>query len=247
MKHNLFQVAFFTLNNKKYYILTPKGKISNVPSIYTYQGNHQEATNALSFEFNKPILLDKNIKSRTLTFNYGNKKYHLDSKYSMDLVDFYKTFPQSDYKVYYDAQNSANIVNSLSGQLQELIKGKTELEAVNFILRFVQTSFAYKTDQDQFSYEKVFFPEETLYYPYSDCEDRSILFTMLVKNILNLDAIGLKYSGHMSAAVAFSSSVMGENFQFDGKRYTVADPTYINANVGVSMPQYKNSNYTVIK
>ncbi|WP_419770849.1 MAG: hypothetical protein ACNI3C_03420 [Candidatus Marinarcus sp.] len=247
VKHNLFQVAFFRLNNKKYYILTPLGKISNVPSIYTYQGNHEEATNALSFEFKKPILFNTNVATKELHFEYNQKKYDFTSQYSMDLVNFYKTFPQSDYQIYYDAQNSTDILNSLIIQLQTLVKNKTELEAVNLILRFVQTSFAYKTDQEQFSYEKVFFPEETLFYPYSDCEDRSILFNLLVKNVLNLDVLGLKYKDHMSSAVAFSSNVGGDGFVYEGKRFTVADPTYINANVGVSMPQYKNSSYSVIQ
>ena len=90
------------------------------------------------------------------------------------------------------------------------------------------------------------FPEETINYPYSDCEDRSIMFSYLVKRLLNLDVIGVKYKDHIATAVAFSSKISGANFRYKDKRYTVSDPTYINANAGTIMPQYKNSKFKII-
>ena len=123
----------------------------------------------------------------------------------------------------------------------------SELEAVNFLLRFTQKSFDYKTDGDQFSQEKVMFPDETVFFPYSDCEDRSIMFSSLVKNLLGLKVVGLKFPNHLATAVAMSSSVSGDNFKYKGDIYTVTDPTYINANAGMTMPQYKNSNFSVIE
>ena len=47
------------------------------------------------------------------------------------------------------------------------------------------------------------FPEETINYPYSDCEDRSILFSYLVKNLLHLDIVGVKYNDHLATAINF--------------------------------------------
>ena len=139
------------------------------------------------------------------------------------------------------------IQSSLLSSLKPLVEGKTEIEAVNILLRFVQTAFAYKTDDEQFHYEKVFFPEETIYYPYSDCEDRSILFSYLVENLLGLDVVGLKFEDHLATAVQFSSKIDGDSFLFEGKRYTISDPTYINANAGMTMPNYKNKSFEVIK
>jgi hypothetical protein len=161
-------------------------------------------------------------------------------------VQFYKTFPQADYKVYFSKYNSPLLTNTILVQLSKLVQNKTEIEAVNMLLRFTQTAFNYKTDQKQFHYEKVMFPEETLYYPYSDCEDRSIMFAYLVKNILGLDVVGLKFADHLATAVAFHSKVSGDSFVFNNKRYTIADPTYINANVGMTMPQYKNKSFKII-
>lgn len=128
-----------------------------------------------------------------------------------------------------------------------MLENKSEIEAVNMLLRFVQTAFSYQTDKEQFNYEKVFFPEETLFYPYSDCEDRTILFSFLVKHLLKLDVIALRYSDHMAAAVEFSSQPKLDGFVHKNRHYTFADPTYINANIGMRMPKYQSQRFEVIE
>ncbi len=128
---------------------------------------------------------------------------------------------------------------SLVEQLKPILTGKTKSEALNILLRFVQTAFEYKTDQQQFGKEKCLFAEETLYYPYCDCEDRSIIFAYLVKKLLGLEVIGLDYPGHIATAVKIDN-VPGDYVTVNGKKYLICDPTYINANIGMSMPRYKN-------
>ncbi len=246
IQQNLFQVAFFTLKKKRYYILTPNGKNKNLGTIYTYAGEYPKAINQLSLNIEKEIKLYNNLKNKKLEFNYNNHKYSINTQYSSDLVNFYKTYPQTDYNVYFTTQNSTPLSNSLLVKLAPLVKGKSEIEAVNFLLRFVQTSLKYKTDQNQFNQEKVMFPEETVNYPYSDCEDRSILFSYLVRNLLNLEVVGVKYNDHLATAVALSSKVSGDRFRYKNKTYTIADATYINANAGTSMPKYKNSSFKII-
>jgi len=246
IKHKLFQISFFNLKKKKYYVLTPNGKVGKIGSIFTYAGDYPKAKEKLSFEMKKELKFYNNIKQKNLKFKYDGKKYSINSKYSSDLIQFYKTFPQSDYNVYFETKNSTPLNSTILVKLTPLLKGKSEIEAVNLLLRFVQTSFKYKTDQKQFDYEKVMFPEETIFYPYSDCEDRSIMFSYLVKNILGLDVVGVKYSDHLATAVAFSSNVSGSSFTYKNKKYTISDPTYINANVGMAMPKYRDSKFEII-
>ena len=244
MDHKLYQVPFFSIDKKTYYLLSKNTK--NVGSLYTYKGNYPKADARLSFEIKKPLKFDGNIRTKKLKFEFENKTYTIDAKYSKDLVAFYNTLPQSDYRVYFDSQNSPQINDSILKELSKYIKGMSELEAVNFLLRFTQKSFEYKTDGDQFSKEKVMFPDETVFFPYSDCEDRSIMFSSLVKNLLGLKVVGLKFPNHLATAVALSSSVSGDSFKHKGQTFTVADPTYINANAGMTMPEYKNTNFSVI-
>lgn len=243
---NLYQVAFFKLDGKKYYVLTPEGKIDSVGKIFTYNGHYPKANQKVSMKIAKPFLTNDQFIQRDLSFKYDGKTYTIATKFNKYLVDFYKTYPQSSYEIYYENSNSPILTTTILKQLGKIVENKTELEAVNILLRFVQTAFAYKTDDQQFAYEKVMFAEETLFYPYSDCEDRSIMFSYLVRNILGLDVVGVKFSDHMAAAVSFSSAVFGDSFNYKGKKFVMADPTYINANTGVTMPQYKGKKFEVI-
>ena len=115
----------------------------------------------------------------------------------------------------------------------------SEEEAADFLLSFVQHAFAYKTDIDQFGYQKCFFIEESIYFPYNDCKDRSVIYAWLVRELLGLKVVGLLYPGHMTTAVGLRQVAEGQaTIMYQGKRYVIADPTYIGASVGMPMPSY---------
>jgi hypothetical protein len=104
----------------------------------------------------------------------------------------------------------------------------------------VQKAFAYKTDQDQFGYEKYFFVEESLHFPYNDCEDRAVLFAWLVHELVGIKVVGVLYPGHMTTAVELKHvSDTFSTVTYQGSRWVIADPTYIGASVGMAMPSYR--------
>ena len=94
--------------------------------------------------------------------------------------------------------------------------------------------------------DRAFFPDETLYYPYCDCEDRSILFTRLVRDLLGFKCVLVYYPGHLASAVAIPGDVKGDYIMVNGKRFMVCDPTYIGASVGNTMPDMDNAQAKVI-
>lgn len=147
---------------------------------------------------------------------------------------------ETDFLMYAKMPLSEKAGHDLLPVLFDQVAGKTEAEAVNILLNFVQTAFEYKTDGEVWGHERPFFPEETLYYPYSDCEDRAILFCRLVREVLRLDVAFVSYPGHLAAAVHFNEDIPGDYFIVNGKRYLVCDPTYINAPIGRTMPGMDN-------
>lgn len=163
------------------------------------------------------------------------------------LVDFYKNYPSCEYSVYAKAAVNPEVANTLLSSLTPLVKGKSETEAANILINFVQTAFQYATDDEQFGYEKPFFVEELFYYPYSDCEDRAVLYSYLVKNLLGLDVVFLDYPNHIATAVRFNENVSGDYLMVGGQKYTVCDPTYIGATIGMTMPVYKSVAAKVLK
>ena len=131
--------------------------------------------------------------------------------------------------------------------LRKNIEGKSKKDAAGVLLDFVQTAFDYKTDDEQFGVERPLFGDETLYYPFCDCEDRSILYSILVRELLGLDVVLLHYPDHLATAVCFNDNVEGDYMVLNGRRYVVCDPTYIGAGVGEAMSCYKNTKATILR
>ena len=168
-------------------------------------------------------------------------------KTNRNMIDFYDTYPCPFRKeepgtswVYYaNAPLDSEIQATLYPTLKSAIAGKSQKEAANILLNFVQTAFEYKTDGEYWGYERPLFAAETLHYPYSDCEDRSILFSRLIRDLMNLDVVFLHYEGHLATAVAFDEDISGDHIKVNGRKYLVCDPTYINAPIGMEMPDVK--------
>jgi len=102
-------------------------------------------------------------------------------------------------------------------------------------------------DDKVWGHDRAFFAEESLFYPYCDCEDRSILFTRLVRDLLGLDCILIYYPGHLASAVHFTErEVNGDYIILNNIKYIVSDATYIGAPVGRTMPGMNNEKAKVI-
>ena len=114
------------------------------------------------------------------------------------------------------------------------------------ILNFVQTAFTYGYDDQIWGGDRPFFADETLYYPNSDCEDRSILFSHLIRKLTNQDVVLLHYPNHLATAVRFSKNLAGDYVMVDGQKYLVCDPTGYKP-IGNAYDEFKNVQAKVIK
>ena len=193
------------------------------------------------------------MKNRMLQAD-GYKEMKVEASVNKNLIDFYDSYPSSEvggnfmtrWAVYANAEMEESMQKSLYPTLKGILKGRNELEAAERLLNFVQTAFVYEYDDKVWGEDRAFFAEETLYYPYCDCEDRSILFSRLVRDLLGLDVILVYYPGHLATAVCFNSEVKGDYITLNGRPFVVCDPTYIGAPVGCTMPSMDNKAAKVI-
>ena len=242
----LYNTVYYTLNTKQYYAIDyyAHGKLG---SIMTYDNTYEGSDLGIDFAIKRVPLLSQNKIVKHLSFNLEDSLKTLALEYDKNLFDFYQSYPQVGYRNYFSAPESAFLDESIKKSFEPLIVGKSQSEALGIILNFVQNAFKYQVDTEQFNEEKVMFPSETIYYAYSDCEDRAILFSYMVKVLLGMDVVGLKYPNHMATAVHIKEKVEGEYITFNNRQYIVADPTYVNAHIGLSMPQYRGkSSYEIV-
>lgn len=247
-EHSVFDKPYFVLDGKMFCMYMSDEKSLKICNI--------------SFPNEKPMSLlipkeqifdyvaspQRTLRSR----DYPNMA--IQSSVNKNALAFYNTYPSSmlynnvvtRWSMYANMPLSENLKKELLPVLQEKIKGLSQLDAMQRLLNFVQTAFEYEYDDKVWGHDRAFFPEETLYYPYCDCEDRSILLSRIVRDLLGLKCILIFYPGHLAMAVHFTEDVKGDYIMLNGLKFTVCDPTYIGAPVGKTMPDMNNQTAQVI-
>ncbi len=210
----------------------------------------------MSFSIPKLPKLDSNLSDeRKLESRFVSVE--AKSAVNKNMIDFFNEYPASfkdndvttRWPYYANAPVSREVQEKLYPQLRKCINGATKLMAANMLLNWIQMGFPYAIDEKVWGVDRAFFAEETLYYPLCDCEDRSILFSHLVRDLLDLDVIMVYYPNkpqHMYTGVCFDENVQGDYIMVNGRKFTIADPTCYNANVGHTMNQMVNSEAKVI-
>ncbi len=247
-RHSIYDMIYFKIDGVNYYPLECK----------------EERMHISQAAYPNEQLLSLQIKeSPRLVWNGAPKRHLQANKYqemkaevsvNKNIIDFFNMYPASElesnfmtrWSSYANTPISDNVKKQFYPLLKERIITMSQRYAVEQLLNWVQTAFIYEYDDKIWGKDRTFFPEETLYYPYSDCEDRAILFTRLVRDILGLECLLVYYPGHLASAVCFNEETNGDHIILNGKKYTICDPTYINAPVGITMPGMDNKIAKVI-
>ena len=231
-KDQLFAAPYLTIEGENFYCFYMKDGDTGI-QFCDYQFPGEQACSvrmkevpAAADNFTTPRTVKSKAYSQAVARVYTNK----------NLMSFYDSYPACSWEIFAAASLSKAVKEQLYPSMRRAIANMSQPQAVNLLLNFVQTGFEYKTDDDQFGREKSFFGDETFYYPYCDCEDRSILFSILVRDLIGLDVVLLDYPSHIATAVKFTVDVKGDYFDLGGDKYVICDPTYIGAPIGKSMP-----------
>lgn len=247
-KHKIYHKPYFTIDDDLFYFIDKQYSEAEICPAY--------------FSSEKPLSLWI-ISSPSLSRHMSEPRYIRSERYpdfnlsvtvDKNLINLFDTYPTSEiggdymsrWAMYASTPMSGVTRNELYPKVSKLISGLSKKEAVERILNWIQTGLIYEYDDKVWGGDRAFFPEETLYYPFCDCEDRSILFARIVKDLLRLDCLLVYYPGHLASAVCFDSNVSGDYILYGGKRYVVCDPTYIGAKIGCAMPDMDNSNAKVL-
>jgi hypothetical protein len=241
----LYATPHFSMEGKDYYLISFAGPSAPVGSVLLYKGGYPGATRALELKVSSAPRIARIEIERDYTFSFAGQEISVAAKPNKPLVDYFNKYPQTDLEIYFSAALSPEAGNSLIEALKPRLAGMSEAEAVAFLLAFAQ-SLPYKTDAQQFGHERYLFPEEVLYYGFSDCEDRSALFAWLVRSLAGLEVVGLDYPGHVATAVKFNNDLPGDSVLYKGRKYLICDPTYLNAAPGMCQPRFQEQKPKII-
>jgi hypothetical protein len=232
---------YFLIGDIPYYIAGNFPDDLPFPPLTIHKADY-ERNGLLSMKISNSPSLGENFKGRSLSF----RKHIMNIQQEINRIDFYGNYPVCDLEVYFSAPLSVELQDSLNHFFKPILSTLDIKQKVSVLLEFAQKAFEYKTDYEQFKKEKYFFSDEVFYYPYSDCEDRAVLFSKLISLFTDLDCIGLNYPGHVNTAVAFPFEMEGDFVTYKSKKYFVCDPTYINAPIGLLPEKFRGMNPKIV-
>lgn len=237
----VYGMSYYNKNGEAFYNITGK-KNDNGCLIYQ-EAFPNEKTASLRPKL--PKFAERLSEGRT----FKAEKYSemsVQVKVNRNLMDFLDTYPHCSHNNLAFAGLSESTKQAVYPIFRKVIEGKPLDQAANMLLNFMHTAFDYMSDLQQFECEKPFFGDESFWYPYNDCEDRAILYCILVRDLLGIDAVLLEYPGHMSTAIALPVEVKGAYMNLSGKQFLLCDPTYIGAGIGEIPKSHRNINPKVI-
>ena len=247
-QHTIYNKVAYRLDGETFYLLD--GSVETLSICRASLPN--ETSVSLMIRAAQKFDMDQSDVRTLKSRDYPDFKVTIHT--NKNLLKFYDTYLPScmndelmtRWAMYANTPLSDDVKAELYPQLRSQLQGLSKLEGMRRLLNLIQTGLVYEYDENIWGVDRAFFAEETLYYPYCDCEDRSILLSRLVRDILGLKAILIYYPGHLAMAVHFPEEVSGDYILLDGEKYIVCDPTYIAATVGRTMPGMDNNQARVI-
>ena len=260
-RHFIFNKQFFVLDGENYFLLSDDtiGQLGICEASFP-----KESSLSLQITASQ-LFADNPTVQRTITSRYnGDFSFTITS--NKNYLDFYQTYPSSTvnsnfmtrWAMYANTPLESGIKDQLYPPMKAKLQGLSQKDALQQLLWWMHGEidlegkiqnadcFLYNYDESVWGYDRNFFGEETLFYPYCDCEDRSILLSHLVRDLLNLDVVLIHYPGHLAMAVNFTEPVQGDYVTVEGRKFTVCDPTYVGGSVGETMTGCEDQPITAI-
>ena len=237
----------------RYYLLD--GRRLGTGTIYICNARWpKESSMSLQLTAEQAFLMSK-APQRTIR-SRRNADFAFTITANKNYIDFSDTYPSAcigdnfmtKWQMYAETPLEKGIRDQLYPAMRQKLQGYSEVEAVRQLLWWTSgylddqrqnahpEYLQYAYDEDVWGTDRAFFGEETLFYPWCDCEDRAILFSHLVRDIVGLDVALVYYPGHLATAVAFTQPVRGDYYETkDGRHFTVCDPTILGGDIGMTM------------
>jgi len=244
----LYEIPLIQENNRQYANLSNKEKgtpLNN--SMYLLDHRPNPTGKPFSFTFNQWPVFCASTQQRMVAFAYAGENHEVAVTYHTGIARLLQDYPLVDEYWYLDAPLSNGLLQSLVPELNELMAGRSQVDALALLAAFTRSAFNYKDDKQVFGSNKPLVADELFFYPFSDCEDRCALFFALAKVLLDLPMIVIAYDDHLSIAVALEGRV-GNTVSYQGANYTFCDPTgpKYSSEIGEIPQGYEGKSFEII-
>lgn len=222
--NEIYETPLIEDQGKTFVNLSATSSKADAEGVFLLDFKAQPNGQPFTFQLSIFPILKPQIEKKTLSFVYKGQNYTLEASMDRNLVRMLERHPLIDEREYLKAPMSEVLRSSLLPHLSQWIKGKTSTEALELITVFTRSCFKYKEDKEYFGRSKPMIPDELFFYPYSDCEDRTALYYMLVKELLGWPMLIIGFPDHLTIAVSIPD-FDGDAIEYQGRKYYFCDPT----------------------
>lgn len=239
LRQDVAEHPFLKLDGQKYYLFMDKklGKADYARTTISTCDVTPDGTLAQV----DCALTDLNLPYKPHHYKVDNGTLHIEGEINANIFPVLRRYPLMQTGDFARSTVQPQVRREIVEQLAAQLKDKPRAQAVDELLKFIQSGFDYATDEEFHGYEKPYFLEENLFYPKNDCEDRAIFYTYMLWNVLGIPNHLIAYPGHESASLVLDDIPAGDSYTYEGRRYLISDPTYIGASTGQCMPAYLNA------
>ena len=229
-RSTVHETPFLTLDSRRYFLFeaansSHTGATSASQRRYRTYSEPGAATSLrpVDFDLSEPIFFGE-TRFLSKSFTYNGQVYKIDIPLHASSLELMAQYPQTEFAIFLGAGMSEETAAALKAQFSDLLTGLSPEQAINVLLRFVQTAFEYQTDDENYGRENYLFAQETLTAAASDCEDRVALMAWLVANVLELpaDRVALSESFELRGLHPWQAR---RRYEFPGKIRATPSPT----------------------
>lgn len=179
-------------------------------------------------------------------FSFEHAGLKIEGDMNQNIIPILYRYPQMHTKGFAESTVIPELREDVVRQVKEQLKGLDPMKAADKLLALIQFGFNYKSDDSYHGFEKPYFFEEILFYPYSDCEDRAIFYSYLIWNSLGLETDLIAYPNHEATAIRAERVWGGEDYYLKNtEKFFISDPTYQGGPTGSCMPSCRDVKPTI--
>ena len=233
-ENTIYSRQFVMIGQKRFYL----DHKMNSQLLVTSQNPFPDNVGMIDLKFYKSLNFNGKLTIQKFLYQWNNKNYEFALRYNPEVIRFYKDYPPTDPVVYFGTPVSSILKEDLLGAFYTLLSKMDKTEAVAFLQQFVQKQFDFGSLNQKESEGECRFAEELIASKSGDSRSKSVLFSWLIRILLRTPVVGVQFPDFYSVAVGIEKPLDGDFYYLNRQKYYIADPTYLNAPIGVSMPVF---------
>ena len=225
------EIGILTAEGKEFFRLT---KTSDNKFIYSKYIKVAKTNKIFTLsDLRPPILENCELEKKEISIKSSGKEIKVSYIINKTAIKIYDDYPGLDYYFFLNVELSQECRESLFPQICGKLLNDDTITSIRNILAFSQDVAGHKDDLEFFGKERPMTPEEALYYPFSDCEDKSVLFYYLTKKLYPINSLVLEYPNHVNVGLNIPIKGFKDILIYQGLKYVICEPSDVTGNTEI--------------